>query len=166
MTKPICYFLVGAPYMGKSHYVDNDKELSVLPVVSSDRELFALCDKAGLSYQEGFGRFYLAAKDAMHKRLAEVLAKRSDFVSDRTNMTAESRSGMLQRLKKAGYEVRCLNFGVPVTQAEKDLVAKRRKERLRQVIPEDVFESMCSHFAPPTLSEGFDQILQVRMRNL
>lgn len=152
--------------MGKSHFVECDKELSALPVVSSDRELLKLCDAAGLAYLEGFNKFYLTAKETMNKRLCEILEKKQNFVYDRTNMTSEGRMRILQRLKKAGYEVRCLNFGVPVTQTEKDLVAQRRKERLRQVIPEEVFESMCAHFVQPTMTEGFDQIIQIRMRNL
>jgi len=163
LTKPVCYFLVGAPYMGKSHYVENDSVLKTLPVVSSDLELLKLCDKEGIAYHEGFGRLFMQAKDAMNRRLSQVIRDRVDFVYDRTNLTVQGRSLMIRRLKDAGYSIRCLNFGVPVTQEEKELAASRRKTRLRQIIPEDVFASMCGQFVPPTVAEGFDEVREIRM---
>ncbi|MBQ9239749.1 MAG: AAA family ATPase [Duodenibacillus sp.] len=149
--------------MGKSHYIERDAELSRLPVVSSDRELLKLCDEAGLSYHEGFQKFYLRAKDAMNKRLNEVLNTHSDFVYDRTNLTKGSRAKMIERLKIYGYEIKCLNFGVPSDKVEQSLVEVRRHERRRQYIPKEAFDTMCGQFVQPSLEEGFDEIRQIDM---
>lgn len=164
--KPVCYFLVGAPYMGKSFYVENHTVLKHLPVVSSDRELLKLCDKAGLSYHEGFQQFFLQAKDAMTKHLKQILRSRQDFVYDRTNLTLGGRVRMIHRLKAHGYEVRCVNFGVPRSPEELAIVAERRVERRRQFIPEDVFQIMCGQYTMPSFAEGFDEIIQVPMQGL
>jgi hypothetical protein len=103
------------------------------------------------------------------QRIKDAKLSGQDIVVDMTNMNRKTRSGMLKNFSGLDGYKRCavdFNFeGDDVRSAIKVI----SKERAREIeakggsknIPDDVFDSMFGRYQAPSLSEGFDEIVEV-----
>lgn len=102
-----------------------------------------------------------------NSRVSGATSYDGDIVVDMTNMNSGARKGALKAV--AGKESDYLKIAVvfPFQGAEKAIkqVSARRAEEARKAgksktIPPDVMDRMMGSFQPPSLSEGFDAIVE------
>ena len=89
--------LVGLPGVGKSTYINNNKNPNVV-VLSTDTIVEEMCVSQGITYTQGFKLFISEATSRFNKRLTNAIKNRSDIVIDRTNLTRASRQRVTRRL--------------------------------------------------------------------
>ena len=90
---------------------------------------------------------------------AAALASKTQMVIDNTNPTAEDRARYIQRAKDAGFTVMAYFF-------ETDLNSTLQRNSLRTGkahIPEIGVRATYKKLQPPSLAEGFDQILKLKI---
>jgi tRNA uridine 5-carbamoylmethylation protein Kti12 len=84
----------------------------------------------------------------------------SDFIIDRTNLTAKSRAKFIQKLKLHRYEIDCVVFPEVGSEALSHEEWKRRlNSRQGKTIPQEVLDRMINSYEIPLKSEGFDNII-------
>lgn len=77
-------------------------------------------------------------------------------VWDATNVARKRRKELIEWAKKAGYEVVCVYFKIPLE------VAKERNKLRERVVPEHVLDRMDSQLQAPDRSEGIDRIITIK----
>lgn len=117
-------------------------------------------------YQRKFASTHLrisrdvAGSKARERRLMEAcLARSIDFVVDNTNATATSREQYIQAAKSAGYRV----FGYFFPPDIKAALARNALRSGHAKVPVPGIYRTLKHLAQPALSEGFDELYQVRV---
>lgn len=136
--------LVGIPASGKSTLAKRLK-LGGCNVVSSDevrKELGCLTDMS-----RNFEVF-----DIVKRRVAEGL-KTGNTVLDATNTSISGRKEYIEIAKRLGCNTIALFMDKPLSQCK--LNNKFRDNE----IPETVIESMHDGLQPPTIAEGFEQVI-------
>lgn len=138
------YMLVGIPASGKSTLA-NKLKLGGCNVVSSDevrKELGCLTDMSRNS------EVFIIVK----RRVAEGL-KTGNTVLDATNTSISGRKEYIEIAKSLGCNTIALFMDKPLSQCK--LNNKFRDNE----IPETVIESMHDKLQPPTIAEGFEQVI-------
>ena len=90
--------------------------------------------------------------------LAEAINSGKDVVFDQTNLGVKKRRGIIQRMKKAGYNIEAIAFRAP--DCEDDIVEWNRRlhSRKGKTIPENIIHNMVKSYVEPSLDEGFDRV--------
>lgn len=156
--KPKLFMMVGLPGSGKSTWISKYLEENRNPnlvIASSDQYIEEVAARAGITYNMAFPG---AAKDAMkYVDLVVDLAiqNSSDLIWDQTNLSVKSRAPRLARFKdyhKTAVYVYC-----------DDAMEHHRRlsNRPGKNIPPKIMNSMMLQLQKPTLSEGFDEIIEV-----
>jgi len=162
-TKPVVYFLVGPPGIGKSTYVKN----VLLPngdyhVASTDDILTKKGKEIGLNYNQAFDHFDFKDFKDIEKifrfGIMRAINERLDIVIDRTNMTLKGRNKLL-RLFPDDYIKIAVVFDFSNAEKLKAQLAKREKEE-GKVISDSVMYKMIKSYVEPTNKE-FDQIIKL-----
>ena len=151
--KPICIFMVGIPYSGKSTYIAHNKWLSSMPIVSVDDEVMKL---TGNDYTQWSTVIEKAAK-AADQKIHDFIEKKISFVIDKTNLSALERQKTLTELKNANYQVAAIVFPLP----DKHALRQRANNRPEKVIPREVLIQMTRLYQQDlkTLTQEFDAVL-------
>lgn len=140
---PNAYVLVGLPGVGKSTWLANK-----YPVASSDGYIEFIARMSGSTYNDAF-------KDNIKDAEAffwEVLDGCDyDIYIDRTNLTVKSRARLFKVLPN--HKFTAVVFPIPSDWAER-LAGRPDKQ-----IPEHILRQMDRNYQPPTLDEGFHQII-------
>ncbi len=149
--------LCGIPTSGKTSYLANYviEELCFdYMVLSTDSYIDNRARDNDQTYDEVFNTFI---KDAQRRldwdREVAIRGNRS-IIWDQTNLTPKSRKGKLA-LIPAHYKKVAVWFDLSLEDA-----MVRNQNRPGKVIPSPVLKSMFRSFTPPTLSEGFDEIIK------
>lgn len=156
------YIMIGPPGVGKSSFLRPDSN-----VVSSDDYLESVAKLKGITYAEAFAD---NIKDS--DRYAKEAYRRFLYLNqfpiyvDRTNLTVKGRAYWFNVLlaewsKKIGKppEVVALDFKY-IPEIHDEWRAKRNAEG-NKVISQEVFDRLYSAYVPPTLDEGFSQIINI-----
>lgn len=163
MSKPICYVMVGLPGLGKStllNSVDEPEVSGTVFVYSTDNYIEAQAKALGKTYNEVFQDFIGKATTRMEALLDLAIQERVDVYWDQTNLGVGKRRKIINRMKQAGYQVRCECIVPPepgLIDDQKDW-ANRLKNRPGKTIPQHVLSNMIESFVVPTVDEGFDMI--------
>jgi predicted kinase len=88
-----------------------------------------------------------------------ALAVKQPLVLDNTNPRPSSRGRFVASCKAAGYRVSAYWFDVALDEA---LARNRRRQGSAQV-PDLAIRGLVAKLVPPTIAEGFDEILRVRV---
>jgi predicted kinase len=139
--------LIGLPGSGKSTYVRN------LPVLSSDAIRLLLADDE--QDQSIHGRVFATLRYLLTQRL-EI--HRPVTYIDATHLTREERAPYIEIARSHNAKIEAVYFDVPL-----EVCKQRNRGRPRQV-PEDILEKMSAKLEPPTLEEGFAQIIQMPVK--
>jgi len=165
MTKPICTVMVGLPAMGKSTLVNlnlaaYDRIEMPVFVYSTDAILERIAEQLGKTYNDVFEKHIKSAATEADIDLAEAVKQRQDIIWDQTNLSVKKRAKIINRMRQAGYQVRCECIVPPEEGHFDDLkVWKRRlQNRPGKTIPNEVLTNMHRSFIIPTIAEGFDMI--------
>ena len=138
------FLLIGLPGSGKSTYAQN------LPVLSSDAIRLLLADDE--RDQSIHGRVFATLRFLLVQRL-EI--HRPITYIDATHLTREERRPYIELAQRHHAEIEAIFFDVPL-----DVCLERNRGRPRQV-PEDILVKMSAKLQPPTVEEGFNQILKI-----
>lgn len=150
--------LCGIPTSGKSTYVvkhlqETDKydEYSIL---STDAYIEDHALKNNTTYNEVFESLVEQAKRRLNFDLEVAIRQNKGIVWDQTNLTVKTRKHKLSRIP-AHYEKIAVWFDLDLDDA-----IYRNCKRSGKSVPRRVLFQMHEQFTPPTLAEGFDQIIQ------
>jgi predicted kinase len=165
MSRPICEVMVGLPAMGKSTLVEFHKKIYEaidmdVFVYSTDAEIERLSAFNGWTYDEGFTEFIEPATKRMNEQLELAIRSRQDIIWDQTNLGVGKRRKIINRMRQAGYQVRCECIVPPDNDYDgsKEDWVKRLANRPGKTIPQNVLTNMLETYVLPTIEEGFDMI--------
>ena len=165
MSKPICTVMVGLPATGKSTRVESQREIydaidTDVFVYSTDRYIEDAARHFGKTYNEMFEDNIKGATAAMEQLLSEAIEKGSDVIWDQTNLGVKKRKNIVNRMKQAGYRVRCVCIMPPEPSRISDQKdwKYRLENRPGKNIPNYVLTNMIESYTLPTADEGFDTI--------
>ncbi|KAM3923496.1 bifunctional polynucleotide phosphatase/kinase [Leptodactylus fuscus] len=91
----------------------------------------------------------------------ESLRNGKSIVVDNTNPDVESRSRYISCAQKAGVPVRCFLFTAPVEVAKHNNRFREMTSKGHVSVNDIVINTYKSKFVPPSLSEGFSEILKI-----
>lgn len=159
MTKPICYVMVGLPALGKSTFIKRIKDDDTW-IYSTDMYIESVAEDNGLTYSEAFESNIQAATEFNDRKVETMMHLQKNIIWDQTNVSPKKRRRIIDKMKAAGYEVRCICLIHPEPGMLDDLKAwdYRLKNREGKAIPNHVLSNMMENFAVPTIDEGFDSI--------
>jgi len=104
--------------------------------------------------------YYGPAQDSVWshvKTAARVLLGHGyDIIIDGTHLTVASRRSWIMIAKETGKLVDCIWLNIPFA------TCIARNQARDRVVPDEVVNRMCSVFVPPSVSEGFSNILEIR----
>jgi len=149
--------LCGIPTSGKTTYLANhviEAECFNYAVLSTDSYIDNRALDNDLTYDEAFNTYIKDAQRRLTSDLEHAVRVGRSIVWDQTNLTPKSRKGKLA-LIPAHYKKVAIWFDLSLEDA-----MIRNQNRPGKIIPPPVLKSMFRSFTPPTLSEGFDQIIQ------
>ena len=150
MPRPILTLLVGLPGSGKSPYARGRD----LPVVSSDDLRPLLLDDATDQTQNR--RVFGLLRQVVRMRIE---MERPHTVLDATNLSTRERRTWIKLAQLYGAEVRAVFFDTPL-----EICKQRNRARARNV-PEDVIDMMAARMRPPSIEEGFTEVMRIRPSN-
>ena len=160
MSKPICYVMVGLPGLGKSTIVDGMYKGVDTFVYSTDDLLEVAARELGSTYDEVFETLIRSVTEAANASLDVAISKKQDIIWDQTNLGTGKRRKIINRMRQAGYQVRCECIVPPESDydGDKEDWVERLANRPGKTIPQHVLSNMIDSFVQPTIDEGFDMI--------
>lgn len=171
MSQPVCTVMVGLPGLGKSTLVDFQRkvydaiDMDVF-IYSTDDEIERRSAFNGWTYDQGFAEFVEPATKYMNEQLEIAIRCRQDIIWDQTNTGLGKRRKILNRMKQAGYQVRCECIIPPEAGHLDDLKVWKHRlaNRPSKTIPDHIINSMYENYVEPTIAEGFDMITYYNMQ--
>ena len=164
MSEPICTVMVGLPAMGKSTFIKGMFTPDTW-IYSTDMYIEQVAEEYGITYNEAFESAMKAATEFNESKLDTMITFRKDIIWDQTNLGVGKRRKIINRMKQAGYQVRCNCIVPPEAGHFDDLkVWKRRLEnRPGKTIPQHVLSNMWESYVEPSIEAGFDAITYYNM---
>jgi len=160
MSEPICYVMVGLPGLGKSTIVKGMYKDADTFVYSTDDILERIAKFLGKTYDEVFEKHIKSATTEADIDLAYAIKEQKDIIWDQTNLGVKKRAKIINRMRQAGYQVRCECIVPPASDysGDKEDWAQRLANRPGKTIPQHILSNMIESFVMPTADEGFDMI--------
>jgi len=153
------YMLIGLPGSGKSTWIkNNNKMLGNFAIISTDDFIEKRATFLGKTYSEVFSSEIKAATQQMQQDLQDAIRDKKNIIFDQTNLTVKTRRGKLSQLPKNYARIAVL-FEIDENELENRL--NRRGQETGKVIGQKIVDDMRSRYEPPSLSEGFQQIIKV-----
>lgn len=149
---PTCYQLVGVPGSGKSTWVQSQKWIQDLVIVSTDQFIEEEAVRQGLTYNDVFDQYMPTAIKLMIDLVNNAREAGKDIIWDQTSTTVKSRSKKFNLLKS--YKHIAVVFPIP----EETELKRRLASRPGKNIPWNHMNSMITGFTVPSESEGFTEI--------
>jgi predicted kinase len=157
---PKCTILVGVPASGKSTWHRIKFGDYSTNVASTDKIIETVASSYGMTYDEGFKELIQFAEKIMWRQITAYLMRGSDFIIDRTNLSAKSRAKFIQKLKLHRYEIEAVVFPEVGSEAlSKEEWKRRLNSRAGKTIPQEALDRMINSYEIPLKSEGFDNII-------
>jgi len=151
--------MVGLPASGKSTFI---KEMCIMDpdayVYSTDNLLEVAAKKLGSTYDDIFDIMIKSVTQAANSSLDVAIIDGVDIIWDQTNLGVKKRRGIIQRMKKAGYNIEAIAFRAPDGEDEIAEWNRRLHSRKGKTIPENIIHNMAKSYVEPSLDEGFDRV--------
>jgi predicted kinase len=141
---PRIVVLVGLPGSGKSFYLKNLRVSSI----SSDALRHLIIDDAT---NQNIHRQVFASMRYLLKRRLQL--RRPVSYVDATHLTIRERRPYIKLGDLYDCRVEALFFDVPLK------VCKERNRMRPRVVPDEVMDLMASRLVPPSVTEGFDEVV-------
>lgn len=165
MSEPICTVMVGLPGLGKSTLAYGERKVydainARVFTYSTDAYIETVAATRGKTYDEVFADTIEVATKNMENFLQNAIEDRRDVIWDQTNLGVGKRRKIINRMKQAGYQVRCVCIIPPEVGwlDDQKTWAHRLKNRPGKTIPQHVLSNIIESFTIPTIEEGFDMI--------
>jgi predicted kinase len=149
--------MVGLPGTGKSTLVNGMYDIENMVLYSTDKFIEDAAKHFGLTYDESFKDNIDHAIRSMNEMLDIAIRSKQDIAWDQTNLGVGKRKKIINRMKQAGYQVRCKCI-LPPTDQELDEWKTRLANRPGKTIPQGVIDNMQQTYVIPSIEEGFDMI--------
>ena len=150
--RPVFYVMVGPPGSGKTSYIR--KYLPQALRLSLDDLRLML---SGRPFDLRYERMVSVLGEAlMRVSLSRLKEWRRDCVYDATNVTREVRLRSLAIAQEFDLPAVAIFADTPME------VALARNRRRRRKVPEDVIERFYRLLEPPSIDEGFEEVVVVR----
>ncbi len=149
--------LCGIPTSGKTSYLANyviEEVCFDYMVLSTDSYIDNRARDNNLTYDEAFNTFIKDAQRWLDWDREVAIRGNRSIIWDQTNLTPKARKSKLA-LIPAHYKKVAVWFDLSLEDA-----MVRNQNRPGKIIPPPVLKSMFRSFTPPTLSEGFDEIIK------
>ena len=146
---PTVFIMVGIPGAGKTTWALSHPELAYVGSDAIRRELYG---------REMTPRGYRRVHRIMAVRMREHLAAGRDVVVDSAHITPRARRFLLKQLPP-GYRAVAVFINTPLKQA------LHNNQNLDRHVPEPGIRFLHRRLAPPTLQEGFHDIIHVSGRS-
>jgi tRNA uridine 5-carbamoylmethylation protein Kti12 len=157
--------MVGLPATGKSTIANfglgvYDRIEMPVFVYSTDQFIEDAATHFGKTYDEMFEDNIKAATASMNALLDDAIKEQKDIIWDQTNLGVKKRKKIINRMKQAGYQVRCVCIMPPEPGHISDQTEwkHRLNNRPGKNIPNHVIANMIENYVEPTIEEGFDMI--------
>lgn len=145
------YICVGIPGCGKSTWTEKQTAHAwSAHVINMDAIRFEVTGNH--SDQSKNGIVYSKAMERLKVALVEGV---KNVFWDNTSVAPKHRKPLVQLAKQFTYRVVAVYFDVPLNEA------KERNSNRSRVVPVDVLDRMFNSLIPPSLDEGFDEIIKV-----
>lgn len=145
------YVLIGIPGAGKSTWRDRPgTEWSSSSIISMDDIRFRVTGSHSDQTANG-----VVACMALAELSTAMQVDTESIIWDNTTVSVKYRKPLIELAKKNDYVVIAVYFDVPL------VVAKQRNSERNRVVPEHILDRMFSSLVPPTLAEGFTEIIKV-----
>lgn len=159
-------FMIGFPCSGKSTYINlnlNKPRLGTTEfpvVVSSDLYVEDAAKTLGVTYAEAFPLTIKEATKWAKDRTKFAIDNSLDVIWDQTNL---NRAVRVQRLAQFSDKI-YLKIGYLFEPAEPQVLYDRMKKlRPEKMVPFHVLATMYKGYEAPSLDEGFDRIVTVKV---
>ena len=159
MSELVCTVMVGLPGTGKSTLI-KDMYNPDTWIYSTDMYIESMAEDNGITYNEAFESNIKAATEFNEEKLTTMMSLQKDIIWDQTNLGVKKRAKIINRMKKAGYQVRCVCIMPPEPahiSDQKDWKF-RLEHRPGKNIPNHVLANMIESYVVPTIEEGFDMV--------
>ena len=159
MAKPICTVMVGLPATGKSTLIKSMYKPDTW-IYSTDMYIESVAEDNGITYNEAFESNIKAATEFNEQKVQTIIGLQKDIIWDQTNLGVKKRRKIINRMKQAGYQVRCVCIMPPKPSHISDQVdwKHRLNNRPGKNIPNHILVNMIESYVVPTIDEGFDVI--------
>lgn len=85
--------------------------------------------------------------------LKSLIIKEKDIIYDATNLSIGIRRSILSLFKNTSYQLICIYFNTSIEDC------KKRNDKRKSKVPDDVYERMNISFVEPSIEEGFKKII-------
>jgi predicted kinase len=128
-------------------------------VVSTDDHVERYAQSVGKTYSDVFAQYMPTAIQLMADDVVRARDAGRDIIWDQTSTTVNTRRKKFNMLPN--YRHIAVVFETPPL----DVLKKRLASRPGKVIPDDVVSMMIRNFTPPTVEEGYTEVINVRTHN-
>lgn len=161
---PVLNMMVGVPGSGKSTYIKSFLDsMSVgadsYSIISTDKYVEKYAKELGKTYSEVFQDVIKQAEAAMNMELHHAILDGKNIIWDQTNLTINNRKKKLGIIP-SHYTKNAVYFETPSW--ETLLNRFNNEDRAGKHIPMMAIHSMMKQIEPPTLEEGFVNIMTVK----
>jgi predicted kinase len=161
VNMPSLYMLVGVPGSGKSTWLNHQFERGFFhddthKVISTDNIIEHQAKALGKTYDDVFQDTIKEAQKMADERARKYFEQGFHVIWDQTNTTIKTRAKKL-RMVPEGYAKFAVWFDTP----EIAELSRRLKNRPGKTIPDHIVSNMMIGLEPPTLNEGFANVLYV-----
>lgn len=151
--------MVGLPATGKSTLIKGMYKPDTW-IYSTDDYIESMAKMRGLTYNDVFEETIKEATQMCNGGLDRAIADGLDVIFDQTNLGVKKRKKIINRMKRAGYQVRCecIMPPEPAHISDQKDWKYRLENRPGKNIPNHIMANMIESYAIPTIDEGFDMI--------
>lgn len=155
------YVLVGVPGSGKTTWIGHQSfDWDDTVVISTDRYVEQYAIAMNKTYSDVFKEYMPTAVDKMAQAAVDAFKANKVVVWDQTSTSVSTRAKKL-RMTPSHYTKIAVVFKTPRKDIHDKFLNRPGKE-----IPTDVIQDMISNFVYPTLDEGFDKVINARLKGI
>lgn len=155
------YVLVGVPGSGKTTWIGHQSfDWDNTIVISTDRYVEQYAIAMNKTYSDVFKEYMPTAVDKMAQAAVDAFKANKVVVWDQTSTSVSTRAKKL-RMAPSHYTKIAVVFETPRKDIHDKFLNRPGKE-----IPTDVIQDMISNFVYPTLDEGFDKVINARLKGI
>ena len=145
------YLLIGIPGSGKSTYAKKlSKETNAIIISSDDIRTRLFGSRQNISNDR-------VVFKTMRKEITENLNEGKNVICDATNVTISKRASFLNEL----INIDCKKIAIVINRDTKTCIEQNKLRDKTCQVPAVAIYTSAKKFEYPTLSEGFDEIMEV-----
>jgi predicted kinase len=155
------YVLVGVPGSGKTTWIGHQTfDWDNTVVISTDKYVEQHAQLVGKTYSDVFQDYMPTAVEKMTYAVVDAFNNNKIVIWDQTSTSVVTRAKKL-RMAPKHYTKVAVVFATPSNEVHTKFLARPGK-----VVPFEVIRDMMTKFTYPTLDEGFDKIIDAKLKGI